>query len=45
LMTIYSSKLKYIYLPELEVLVEKTIDDPTEKVDAEEVEPETVTEE
>jgi len=45
LTTIYSSKLKYIYLPELGVLVEKTIDDPTEKVDVEEVEPETTTEE
>lgn len=45
LTTIYSSKLKYIYLPELGVLVEKTIDDPTEKVEAEEVETETATEE
>ena len=45
LVTIYSSKLKYIYLPELGVLVEKTIDDPTEKVEAEEVESETTTEE
>ena len=45
LVTIYSSKLKYIYLPELGVLVEKTIDDPTEKVEAEEVETETTTEE
>jgi len=45
LMTIYSSKLKYVYLPELGVLVEKTIDDPTEKVDVEEVESETTTEE
>jgi len=45
LITIYSSKLKYIYLPELGVLVEKTIDDPTEKVDVEEVESETTTEE
>jgi carbamoyltransferase len=45
LTTIYSSKLKYIYLPELGVLVEKTIDDPTEKVEAEEVESETTTEE
>ena len=45
LATIFSSKLKYIYLPELGVLVEKTIDDPVEKVDVEEVEPETVTEE
>lgn len=43
--TIFSSKLKYIYLPELGVLVEKTIDDPVEKVEAEEVESETVTEE
>ena len=45
LTTIFNSKLKYIYLPELDVLVEKTIDDPTEKVDAEEVESETTTEE
>jgi carbamoyltransferase len=45
LITIYSSKLKYLYLPELGVLVEKTIDDPTEKVEAEEVESETTTEE
>lgn len=45
LTTIFSSKLKYIYLPELGVLVEKTIDDPTEKVEAEEVESETTTEE
>jgi carbamoyltransferase len=45
LTTIFSSKLKYIYLPELDVLVEKTIDDPTEKVDVEEVESETTTEE
>lgn len=43
--TIYNSKMKYIYLPELDVLVEKTIDDPTEKVEAEEVETETATEE
>jgi len=45
LSTIYSSKLKYLYLPELGVLVEKTIDDPTEKVEAEEVESETTTKE
>ena len=45
LTTIYNSKLKYIYLPELGVLVEKTIEDPTEKVEAEEVESETTTEE
>jgi carbamoyltransferase len=45
LITIYSSKLKYIYLPELGVLVEKTLDDPQEKIDVEEVKSETTTEE
>jgi carbamoyltransferase len=45
LITIYSSKLKYIYLPELGVLVEKTLEDPVDKVEAEEVESETTTEE
>jgi carbamoyltransferase len=30
--TLYRSKLKYLYLPELDVLVEKTIEDPKEKL-------------
>lgn len=30
--TLYRSKLKYLYLPELEVLVTKTIDDPSTEV-------------
>jgi hypothetical protein len=31
LYTLYNSKLKYLYLPELQVLVTKTIEDPEEK--------------
>ena len=31
LRTLYSSKMKYLYLPELETLVTKTIDDPSEE--------------
>jgi carbamoyltransferase len=36
--TLYRSKLKYLYLPELGVLVTKTKEDPVEKIVAEEVE-------
>jgi carbamoyltransferase len=35
--TLYRSKLKYLYLPELGVLVTKTLEDPVEKIEAEEV--------
>jgi carbamoyltransferase len=38
--TLYNSKLKYLYLPELGVLVTKTIEDPIEKIE----EPESVDE-
>lgn len=31
--TLYRSKLKYLYLPELEILVTKTIDDPKEETE------------